>query len=100
MTLAQLEAVLQLSEQLNGSSPELRLRTLLFVLRSLDQNEVATIEGVDSAVVTFKTHYGPISHNSVRALVTAMIHGKLGDKPVSMQLLLAMEHAVAFEVTA
>lgn len=65
MTLRQLNTVLRADELTSAESPRTRIVALLAVLRSLDQGETATDEGVGASMEKFIEQFGAITTESV-----------------------------------
>jgi len=69
MTLREINAILREDELAGEEMPNCRLVGLLSVLRSMNQGERATDEGVNASVNKFVERYGPITTDSVDAFM-------------------------------
>lgn len=72
MTLRDLNACLRESELVNGDNPLDRLTAIIAVLRTANQREIATSDGILCSVNKFVENFGPITTASVDEFVEPM----------------------------
>lgn len=65
MTLREINTLLRETEIEECALPLDRLVAILSLLRSFEQGDIATIDGVVASVAKFKASYGPVSTESI-----------------------------------